>query len=170
MKKQILTLVMIGSFAAQSAGAIYTGYTREIFDMYPEAHAEVNPYCDIHTQLILKEFANKVLRVTSQDRLRGNCIPFLPIDETIRDYKIVFQKKSGCGSMMYKGIYESKNGPHTIVVIDHTTRVCKDIVPAKIMVRETDEVGNVKELYSNDRAVYFQPASNGGIMAGEHAR
>src|SRR5690606_15065267 len=59
---------------------------------------------------------------------------------------------TSCGSKIYKGQKRIAGKRRSITVTDHRTRMCRDLVPAQIIVEETDDSGDTHTKYSFDGA------------------
>ena len=66
-----------------------------------------------------------------------------------REYVLLFSGHE-CGSTVYAAAATVDGKTRDITVTDHRTRVCKDLVPAKIVVEERDASGELRTYYSYD--------------------
>jgi hypothetical protein len=92
------------------------------------AHAVV-PMCDIYTHLSIE---GRVARL--RDAVDGTCKIF--VHPNPRAFRL-HAADIGCGSLQYTGAYRTRDGVYSIVITDHRERVCRDLVPAQLIVEET---------------------------------
>jgi hypothetical protein len=133
--------------AAEEAMFGATRIEEATFKLYPEPHAAPNPMCDIHTVLELKNQPSG--RAALHEAVDGFCkIGVIP---DAREYRL---RRAGtsCGSTIYKGRRRVKGAWRNITVTDHRTRICRDLVPARVIVEETDRFGELQTKYSHDAA------------------
>lgn len=100
--------------------------------------------CDLASRLVLDE--GKILGSFAllNDYVDGLCPVYLEPNTRIYSLNYV---GSSCGSKIYEGKFESKGVLSTIKIVDHRSRLCRDLQPARIVVTETvDGVENI--LYS----------------------
>lgn len=122
------------------------------FKMYEEARFQPSAFCDVHTTLILKNSDEGIIAHVSND-LDGVCE--LAVFPNLRTYKLTATSTS-CGSTTYSGTIidgANDNIPTTIEVIDHRRRICRDIVPARIILNEVIAPKHVRTLYSYDMKI-----------------
>ncbi len=117
------------------------------FKLYADARHEPSTHCDVFTSLELKR--DRGARAELEERVEGFCR--LAVFPDTRAYRLKFQGTS-CGSKIFTGKKKISGVTRTIKVIDHRTRTCKDLQPAKIIVEETDRDGKVRTKYSYDGA------------------
>ncbi|SMF04663.1 hypothetical protein [Pseudobacteriovorax antillogorgiicola] len=107
------------------------------FKMYEEPFQQPNVGCDLFEALSIKAFDKNTFGLAKLERtLDGYCkIGYNP---NPRSYFLT-AKPAGCGSVKYEGIRKnSETGElDTVDIIDHRGRLCKDLVPAKIIVKES---------------------------------
>lgn len=101
------------------------------FKLYDEPHAQPNPSCDVHTSLVLHSDGGA--RATLEERVGGFCE--LYVAPTTREFRLRAAGTS-CGSKIYKGRKKVDGVWRSITITDHRKRVCRDLVPAKIIVEE----------------------------------
>lgn len=99
------------------------------FKLYDEPHHKVDPNCDVYTQLVLDVTDGKGTAEFSE-KLGGTCQ--LPVNPNPRTYQIELKGRP-CGSKSYGLVDASEN---EVEILDHTTRLCKDVVEAKFVVSE----------------------------------
>jgi hypothetical protein len=99
--------------------------------------------CDQLTKLEVKD-----LSAHMSDSLVSPCMTFAAVDPHTRDYKLT-RTGSSCGSTMYEASF-TKGGDHwSIKLTDNRARLCRDVIPALIVIEETHN-GTTEKLYSND--------------------
>jgi hypothetical protein len=146
MKKRLLATCLLA--LALSGPVLAGGFATGTFDLYGEPRHRPDPFCDHGTRLVLDKAAVSGNVAFLENFLRGACEIFVPPNP--RHYKITSVTPDGCGSMVYKGQVHGGGGLQEIEIIDHRTRVCEDIVPARIVVKEKGPDGH-RTLYSHDR-------------------
>lgn len=133
--------------ATTDEAALRTTVQAGTFKLYDQPRATPNPFCDLHTDLELKNTGSYAYAALKSD-LDGNCRIAVPADS--RQYRLKLQGTS-CGSKIYTGSRAVRGGGRaTITVTDHRTRICRDLPPAKIVVEETAPGAGSETLYSLD--------------------
>jgi hypothetical protein len=117
------------------------------FKLYDEPRQEPSPFCDVHTVLELKNAGGA--RAALHEKVSGMCK--LAVFPDLREYRLRLDA-TACGSKIYKGSKRIDGKPRSITVTDHRSRTCKDLVPAKIIIEETDRFGAKQTKYSFDGA------------------
>ncbi|MBX3262510.1 MAG: hypothetical protein KF782_22710 [Labilithrix sp.] len=125
------------------------------FKLYGEPNAAPNPHCDVHTALTLS--GDGGARAALREALDGLCEIYVAPQE--REYRLRLAGTS-CGSKIYKGKKRIAGKVREITITDHRTRVCRDLVPAKIIVAETDGAGALQTKYSFDGPPPAPPATS----------
>jgi len=123
------------------------GLAAGTFKLYAEPRQEPSTFCDVHTVLELKNGGGA--RAAIQEKVTGMCK--LAVFPDLREYRLRLDETS-CGSKIYKGSKRINGLRRTITLTDHRKRTCKDLVPAKIIVEETDRFGATQTKYSFDGA------------------
>jgi hypothetical protein len=136
-------------------GALVTGITPGEFKLYGEPRATPNPACDIHTSLVLTN-VDGVSRAKLGEAVGGFCEIFVLPQE--REYRLSFSGTS-CGSQIFQGTTTVEGKARAITIIDHRTRICRDLPEAELIVEEIDEDGTKRSLYSYDGAPSPAPIS-----------
>jgi hypothetical protein len=114
------------------AEAITAKVTPGTFKLYSQPHATPNPSCDVHTKLVLA--ANHYSTASLEEAVGGFCeIAVVPNPRTYR----LRLAETACGSKIYTGSITKAGKRSTIRVTDHRSRLCRDLVPAKVVVEET---------------------------------
>jgi hypothetical protein len=130
--------------------AVKAGIKAGKFTLHEEANHVADPQCDSFTDLELK--ANG--RAELSNRLTGKCALVALFDSKPRAYTLR-SKDAGCGSKVYEGSRRVALGPATtglatIKITDHRNRVCRDLVPAQIIVEETGSGALARKVFSQD--------------------
>ncbi len=125
------------------------------FKLYAEPNATPNPSCDVHTSLTLS--GDGGARAALREALDGLCEIHVAPQE--RQYRLRLAGTS-CGSKIYKGKKRVFGKVREITITDHRTRVCRDLVPAKIIVAEADSAGALQTKYSFDGQPPATPATS----------
>ena len=115
------------------------------FKLYGQPNASPNPMCDVHTSLTLSHQGGA--RAKLSEALSGVCEIY--VFPQTREYRLHLDGTS-CGSKIYKGKTKVDGKTRAITITDHRPRICRDLVPAKIIVEETDATGAVQTKYSLD--------------------
>lgn len=146
------TLEAASAEETDSAAAALTG---ENFRLYDEPFVEPGGLCDIHTLLTLApeerapgpNFDGLVRHARLHDALSGECRRL--VDPDPRTYTLMFEGTS-CGSRIFTASITVDGVARKVTLTDHRTRVCKDLVPANVIVEEQTTAGDVRTLYSYD--------------------
>lgn len=121
--------------AVSAEEAIKAGIAAGTFKLYGVPRAQPNPSCDVHTAIELSSYRSGS-RIDLKQVVSGACEIYVEPQE--RFYRLRLDGTS-CGSRIYKGKKKINGKTRDITVTDHRTRVCRDLVPAKIIVAETDQ-------------------------------
>jgi len=124
------------------------GLAAGTFKLYAEPGQEPSKFCDMHTVLELKNGAGA--RAALQENVTGMCK--VAVFPDLREYRLRLDQTS-CGSKIYKGSKRINGLRRPITLTDHRKRACKDVVPARIIVEETDRFGASQTKYSFDGAL-----------------
>jgi hypothetical protein len=117
------------------------------FKLYDEGSAGPDASCDLHTVLELEHpSAYAPLQAMLHEALDGVCKIAVNADERAYTLKL---DHVDCGSKIYKGT-SLAGGKRELTITDHRTRVCRDMVPAEIVVEETDLAARARTLFSYD--------------------
>jgi len=132
---------LYGKPAASNGGG---GGEAQVLDvkLYDEPHAQVSAFCDKHTHLGLKRSGN-ALKARLEYKLSATsaCEIFIAPNETL----FTVTQSDDCGTK----VYASAAGAKRIVIKDHSTRLCENVVPARVEV-ELTEGGQTQHLYTAD--------------------
>jgi hypothetical protein len=123
--------------------ALKTSITPGEFKLYGKAHTTPSPSCDVYTDLKLSASPAKASlfeTVGAGDPTMPHCKLMVQPHERAYTLKLT---GTACGSKIYEGSRRAVVGPSAtglakIKITDHRTRLCKDVVPAKIVVEETE--------------------------------
>lgn len=139
-----LTQVAMASDAVQITGT---------FDLYNEPNKDLTG-CDIGSQILLDN--SELLGPTAimSNFVEGQCDIYIPKNTRIFDLVLA---ATPCGSKVWVGTFEGRNGFRKIKITDHRSRLCKDLTVANVIVEETLEDGSLTTLYSQDWAVITPP-------------
>lgn len=115
----------------------HAGVTPGEFVLHAKPNHNADPKCDSFTDLSLKAGG----RAELSDRLTGGCALVALYDPNPRAYTLR-ETQGSCGSKVFIGSRRVALGPATtglatIKITDHRTRLCRDVVPAQIIVEET---------------------------------
>ncbi len=117
------------------------------FKLYSEAGFEPNPGCDVHTSIILDHSNQLGSFAVVENGLDGFCEIY--VHPNTKLFRIVETEKS-CGSKYYEGEFNGKGERLKIEIVDHRGRICRDIVPARVIVTIEDlDTGKKEELFSS---------------------
>lgn len=109
--------------------------------LYDQPRAQPSPSCDRHTHLVVTKEGGKL--VAKLDHvLSPTSLCEIAVVPDPRSY--VLSESSSCGSKVYKGA----NGADAIEIQDNATRLCEDVRPAGVEVKET-RGGRTLPLYSS---------------------
>lgn len=133
--------------------------TAGTFDLYSAPRYTPESSCERYTKIDLKFMAAHL-----EDAFVGTCMTFVAVDPVVRDYALEMTGTS-CGSKIFTGSVQHGDATWSIKITDHRSRVCRDIIPALIVVEETQGAVATKKLYSNDAT----KASAEAVVEGELA-
>lgn len=134
------------------------------FKMYEEARVSPVEFCDLHTILKLSN-TDAGITASLSNSLSGYCE--IAVFENLRSYNLTAVDTS-CGSVTYEGVLtkpvNSKVASDKILLTDHRTRTCRDLVPAQIIVEQIYTEGKVTTLYSHDEIVEPSVTLKGALV------
>jgi hypothetical protein len=133
--------------AASSEAALTASITPGEFKLYAAPRTNPTPNCDVHTSLSLSNVAGAGAQAMLDEVVAGTCEIY--VERQLRGYELRLDDTS-CGSKIYKGSALVNDKVRSITITDHRTRMCRDRVPARIIVEETDDAGAVQTRYSLD--------------------
>ena len=145
--KTILALALTLSLSAATSAHADLALRVGTFDLYGQPGHVPSPSCDVGHRILLDEgrLSGPFAVVTAF--VRGTCE--VAVDETPLYFPLTVGN-AGCGSTLLTGSSESREGSYSIRVIDHRTRLCRDLPPAKVIVELTGPSGTTT-LYSRLR-------------------
>jgi len=117
-----------------------------IFKLYGTTEVIPNKLCDLHVLLTLKNTVSGSIAIL-ENALEGLCeIAVVPNQLTY----VLNEVPDTCGSRVFEGKLAgaTKDIAPSIVIIDHRNRICKDLVPASIIVEQRYSDNTVETLYS----------------------
>jgi hypothetical protein len=97
--------------------------------LYADPNENPNPTCDKHVAAEVLRTASGKLRLRLENRVDGLCK--IGVYPDTRTYSIA--ESNDCGSKVYEGT----RGARSVELMDHRTRLCKDLRPAILELRET---------------------------------
>jgi hypothetical protein len=131
------------------------------FKLYAQPHATPNPGCDVHTKLDLA--ADHFSTASLEEVVGGFCeIAVVPNPRTYR----LRQTGTSCGSRIFAGSVKKQGKSYAIKITDHRSRLCRDLVPAQIIVEETAPGAITTTKYSDDMTVAPPPAGTTVTLEG----
>jgi hypothetical protein len=126
------------------------------FKLYADPDHVPNADCDVYTLLNLSAPSHGGVRNPIPERgivvahfrdvSEGTCR--IRLDAVPRSYRLVLED-TDCGSHVYRSEEVVEGQKRAVTITDHRTRTCRDLVPAQIIVEESDE-GGTHTLYSFD--------------------
>lgn len=101
--------------------------------------------CDVGSSVILQNGSLTGPMVSMSDFVSGQCA--LYVEPNPRTYTLEAQG-IGCGSIRWEGSLRTNEGVSEIEITDHRGRLCMDLVPNVIVIKETSR-GGEKTLYGH---------------------
>ena len=144
--KNLVSIVILS--LAMSVPATAADFATGRFTMYADPHHKVEAFCDHGTTLTLDKGALNGNTALLENFLKGACEIFVPANPRL--FKIASITDDGCGSTVMKGSYQSNRGTVEIEITDNRKRMCENVIPALIVVKEKTEQGTAT-YYSLDR-------------------
>ncbi len=132
------------SLFGEPAASGGNGESASVLDvkLYDEPHAQVSELCDKHTWLTLKRNDGELkARLEYKLSATSACEIFIAPNETL----FTVTQSDDCGTKVYSG----GSGANRVVIKDHATRLCENVVPARVEV-ELTEGGQTRHLYTAD--------------------
>jgi hypothetical protein len=158
----LLLSTIAGCTAAAAPGEDTTtsteALTNETFKLVSDLEPDLSGRCEFRTTLTLSTRGEggvrdpftrgAVLHAHLSDEVVGGCK--IHIDPDPREYALLFESDE-CGSIVYTAAWTVDGRGRDITVTDHRKRTCMDfIAPARIVVEERDDNGELRTLYSFD--------------------
>ncbi len=128
-----------------SEEALKANVTPGTFKLYATPNATPHG-CDIHTKLDLK--AATYSTASLEEVVGGMCM--VAVIPNPRTYRLRLAGTS-CGSKIYTGSFKKAGKRSEIKITDHRSRMCMDVMPALIVVEETQN-GDTTTKYSASAA------------------
>jgi hypothetical protein len=156
MKRTLLFLAILTAGSLTQARSFKTLPEVKVgnFEMYATPQLNPEGYCDVGTQLIIENVNGLGAVAILKDFVNGVCEIYVP--ENLRIYTLS-ATQTGCGSKIYTGKVRSADSLREIEIVDHRARVCKDLVPARIIMKELEQEQVVSTLYSFDEVIVQEP-------------
>ncbi|MBX3230263.1 MAG: hypothetical protein KIT84_03985 [Labilithrix sp.] len=132
------------------------------FDLYRQPHYAPESGCVRTTKLELKDMTAHL-----EEAFSGFCPLEIAVVPDAREYRLR-REGTSCGSQIYAGEIVEGAEIREIKIVDHRTRLCRDVVPAKIVVTEThaSELGVIEiTQYSNDRVAPAETVVEGKLAS-----
>lgn len=128
---------------ASSTAAITGEEFRLDEDVFPEPNSGT---CDVYTKMTLDLSEGYV---ALEEKMEGECK--IAVDPNPRTYHLQLTG-TPCGSRVYEAHVTTNGEARDLTLTDHRTRLCRDLVPARIIVDEANRDGSgFRTLYSFDR-------------------
>lgn len=153
----VLSLALVAGCAADAADDSASANAADLvapapiaagsFELFRLPHYAPESSCERLTKLEVKD-----MNAHLEEAFVGPCATFVAVDPNARDYKLT-REGTSCGSSIYTASFAKGVETWSIKLTDHRTRVCRDIVPARIVVEETHDgpLGPITtKLYSQD--------------------
>jgi hypothetical protein len=144
--------------SSEDATASTEALSSETFTLYTGVEPNLSSRCDIHTILTLSSrrgievkdpfTTGTILYAHLYNEATGEC--GVRMDPDPRDYALIVTSED-CGSIVYSASTTTDGTARDITLTDNRKRVCKDFVPAKIVVEEREEGAVLRTLYSFDK-------------------
>jgi hypothetical protein len=135
----------------QSIAPILQPAFEGVFRMYSEPRHVPNAWCDLGTRLVLDTG-----KLTGKFAVLENFVAGLCKVAVYPDTRYVALQedasRASCGSKVYVGTLVSAKGLRQVEITDHRRRLCRDLVPARVIVKETDAEGVETVLYATFHA------------------
>lgn len=109
--------------------------------------------CDVGTDLVLSPITNariersgSVGRASLRESVPRDCDR---VDADPRTYELLYGGED-CGSAIYVANLTVDGTSRSLKIIDHRSRLCRDRVPAPVVVEEESLRGSIRRLYARD--------------------
>jgi hypothetical protein len=141
MKKLLIVL------AFMSLPAFGNSVAEGRFKLYSEPGFKPNAGCDVHTSLILDNSNLLGSFAVVENGLDGFCEIY--VHPNTKLFRII-ETETSCGSKYYEGEFYGVGQRLKIEITDHRSRVCRDVVPARVIITIEDlDTGKKDELFSS---------------------
>jgi hypothetical protein len=161
-----LTAVACGSESQQSTTLATESETLTVdegtFKLYEHEDIVPEAFCDLHVRLTLKNSETGSVAIFEQ-AVGGVCE--IAVNPNPRTY-ILNEVEGTCGSRIFEGtlLKKVKGETHSVIITDHRTRVCKDLVPSSIIVEKTSSIGPTQKLFSSDNRALTLDTAEGTLV------
>lgn len=123
------------------------------FKTYDRPRKNPSPHCDVHTKVeLVNGFAGALANL--KNTVEGACEIHVQPNERNFNLAEVKGEETACGTKVYAGetsdlteIYDPKRVVK-IEIVDHRARICRDVVEAQLIVKETLADGRVVTRYT----------------------
>jgi hypothetical protein len=121
------------------------------FKLYDNANVAPEAFCDLHVLLSMKNTQNGSVAIF-ENALEGVCE--IAVSPNPRTY-VLTELESTCGSRVFTGKIQKavKGAASSILITDHRNRICKDIVPATVIVEKISIETPIQTLFSVENRV-----------------
>jgi hypothetical protein len=125
----------------------------EVFKLYRERNQQIDAFCDQYTELKLTSNGFRATAVLTP-KVQGAC-EVLPRGQA-RTYLLKF-KDDGCGSKVFRSLnnFDGEEIPEEhsapLEITDNRGRLCENVIPALIVVKEIVGGDVVVNMYSQDQ-------------------
>lgn len=117
--------------------------------------------CDVHTHLAIK--AGKASLNETVSGIPGGISCKLGVQPNLRAYNMKLDRTE-CGSKIYVGSMKKAGKKYAIEITDHRTRMCEDVIPGLLVVKETLPGAKQTTKYSRDAIVAPQTLEVTGTL------
>ncbi|MBC87441.1 MAG: hypothetical protein CL677_09725 [Bdellovibrionaceae bacterium] len=151
LSKLFVTLAALSLSALAQATSLHPDtYNSTIltgqFDMLSQPEFMHRPGgCDVGQKLVLTNTDRVGPLALIKNHVYGLCEVYANPDERYVELQI---GQAGCGSKLYTGSHAGPDGTINIEIIDHRTRLCRDLVPAAVIMNITYPNREAETLYA----------------------
>ena len=131
------------------------------FKLYSNEDVVPEAFCDLHILLTLKNTETGSVAIF-ENAVSGACE--IAVNPNPRTY-ILNEIKGTCGSRVFEGnlLKPAKGELNSVIITDHRTRFCKDLVPSSIIVDKSGSVGPSQKLFSLDNRALTLDSAEGTL-------
>lgn len=145
MKKLVLCLLAVASLGANALTPMMHNLESGVWTLRTKGEVP-NPNCDVYTQLTLDKGEMIGPFALLENGVAGFCEIYVFPNERIYHLQL---KSVSCGSGHYEASRITESGMEKLTVIDHRTRICRDLPPAQILVTIKSPEGQKQVLFGN---------------------
>lgn len=139
------SLVGCTAEATEDTASSSAAITGEEFRLYDSLFAEPGGTCDIFTKMTLDLTEGYV---GFEEKMSGECKIAIAPDPRVYHVELT---GTPCGSRVYQAHVTTDGKAREVTVTDHRSRLCRDMVPARIIVSETSMDGtDTRTFYTYD--------------------